>query len=360
MKTIKFLAASVLASGFFISCSNEGDTVLDSTPKHVAISLNLPKMAATKSLDDVAANGDKVTMEGTVMVYAKQSENGAIVNTYTLTVADFGGDQATTLTKTLEVNGTATYIEVEGNIDDATKTEDANTRQGGAKSSAVRVIGGKAITPGTGGANGTCAVEVAPEMARLEVIGNLGATTTITDLKINGFYLNNIKQERTAARITKLTNTSTPAWNDAFAAGGIRSNMYDAVTDLTSITTGKTYGYNFFPQTHTDATGAVVATTKEEAAKYHVHMIINVSFKKQDGTVVDNQWLNVVALKDGANNYFGAFENGKVYQLNLSDIKDIIDVVNPPVTPEPDPNATSVDVTVSVKGWEVVAVKPEV
>ncbi|MGL5787650.1 MAG: hypothetical protein ACRCX4_12670 [Bacteroidales bacterium] len=362
MKTIKFLAVSLLASSFFISCSNEGETVLDSTPKHVAISLNLPKMAATKGLDDVAAAGAKVTMEGTVLVYARQNQNGAIVNTYTLQVSDFTGTSATTLTKTLEVNGTATYLEVEGNIDNE-RGRDAgvNTRQGGATSSAVRVTGGNAITPGTGNANGTCAVEVAPEMARLEVIGDLGATNTITDLKINGFYLNNIKEDRTATTLTKLTNASTPAWSVAYEASGSRSKMFDAVTDLTSIEDGKTYGYNFFPQTFTDVTGVTTtATTKEDAAKYHVHMIINVSFKKQDGTAVDNQWLNVVALKDGSNNYFGAFENGKVYQLKLSDIKDIMDVVNPPVTPEPDPNATSVDVTVEVKGWEIVPVKPEV
>lgn len=361
MKTIKFLAVSLLASSFFISCSNEGETVLDSTPKHVAISLNLPKMATTKGFDDVAAAGAKVTMEGTVMVYARQNQNGAIVNTYTLQVSDFTGTSATTLTKTLEVNGTATYLEVEGNIDNATKTANVNTRQGGATSSAVRVTGGNTITAGTGGANGTCAVEVAPEMARLEVVGNLGATTTITELKINGFYLNNIKEDRTATALTKLTNASDPTWSVAYEASGSRSNMFDAVTDLTSIAGGKTYGYNFFPQTFTDVTGVTTAaTTKEDAAKYHVHMIINVSFKKQDGTAVNNQWLNVVALKDGSNNYFGAFENGKVYQLKLSDIKDILDVVNPPVTPEPDPNATSVDVTVTVKGWEVVPVKPEV
>lgn len=360
MKTIKFLAASLLASGLLISCSNEGETVLDTTPKHVAISLNLPKMSATKGFDDVAAGGAKVTMEGTIKVLAKQSQNGATVNTYTLQVSDFTGTSATTLTKTLEVNGTATYLEVEGNIDgERNRDADVNTRQGGATSSAVRVTGGNAITPGTGGANGTCAVQVSPEMARLEVIGDLGATTTITELKINGFYLNNIKENRTATTLTKLTNASTPAWDVAYEASGIRSNMFDAV-DLISITGGKAYGYNFFPQTHTDVAGAVAATTKEEAAKYHVHMIINVSFKKQDGTAVANQWLNVVALKDNSSNYFSAFENGKVYQLNLSDIKDIIDVVNPPVTPEPDPNATSVDVTVTVKGWEVVPVKPEV
>lgn len=359
MKTIKFLTASLLASGLLISCSNEGETVLDTTPKHVAISLNLPKMSATKGFDDVAAGGAKVTMEGTIKVLAKQSQNGATVNTYTLQVSDFTGTSATTLTKTLEVNGTATYLEVEGNIDgERSRGADVNTRQGGATSSAVRVTGGNAITPGTGGANGTCAVQVSPEMARLEVIGDLGVTGTITDLKINGFYLNNIKEDRTATTLTKLTGNA--AWGAAYVKpNGTRSEMFDAV-DLTSITGGKAYGYNFFPQTHTNVAGAVAATTKEEAAKYHVHMIINVSFKKKDATEVTTAWLNVVALKNAENAYFSAFENGKVYQLNLSDIKDIIDVVNPPVTPEPDPNATSVDVTVTVKSWDIVPVKPEV
>lgn len=357
MKTIKFLAASLLASSLLISCSNEGETVLDSTPKQVAISLNLPKMAATKGLADIATTGAKVTLEGNIMVYAKQGETGAIVNTYTLQVSDFSGTNATTLTKTLEVNGTATYIEVEGNIDNVTKTADVNTRQGGATSSAVRVTGGNTIIQGASGSNGTCAVEVVPEMARLEVTGALGNLTTLTDLKIHGFYLNNIKNTRDAAILTKLTN---PAWTTAYASNGSRSRMFDVVTDLTAVQPGKGYGYNFFPQTFTDVAGVTTAaTTKEDAAKYHVHMIIKVSYTKGSSTVA-NQWLNVVALKNNKGKYFTQFENGKVYQLNLSDIKDIMDVVNPPVTPEPDPNATSVDVTVTVKGWEVVPVKPEV
>ena len=32
----------------------------------------------------------------------------------------------------------------------------------------------------------------------------------------------------------------------------------------------------------------------------------------------------------------------------------------PPVTVDPDPDAVNVDVTVTVKGWELVFIKPEV
>ncbi len=40
--------------------------------------------------------------------------------------------------------------------------------------------------------------------------------------------------------------------------------------------------------------------------------------------------------------------------------KDIMDVPVPPVTPDPDPETVSVDLTVSIGQWTVVQVKPEV
>lgn len=361
MKNLNFFVASALATTMFVSCSNElaQNEQLDSTPKNVAISLNLPKLAQSKGLGDLTASGAKVTLEGTVKVYAKQAEAGAIVNTFTLTAGDFFAADGASITKTLEVNGTATFIEVEGNIDDATKTSDVNTRQGIATSSAVRVTGGKLITAGSAGANATCTVEVAPEMARIEVHGALKATTNIADLKINGIYLNNVKQNRTDDILVKSTNGTTPNWATVYAADGVKSNLFTAfspaITGIADVSGKKQAdGYNFFPQS-----GAAAATTKEEAMVYHPHIIINVSYMKE-GTAVNNQWVNVVALKDASNNYFAGFENGKIYQLDLADISDILDVVNPPVTPDPDPDAVSVDVTVSVKAWDIVVAKPEV
>ncbi|MGL5705080.1 MAG: hypothetical protein ACRDD6_07325 [Tannerellaceae bacterium] len=362
MKNLNFFVASALATTLFASCSNElaQNEQLDSTPKNVAISLNLPKLSQSKGLGDMTTGSNsKVTLAGTVKVYAKQAQSGALVNTYTLTADDFFAADGSSKTKTLEVNGTATFIEVEGNIDDATKTSDVNSRQGSATSSAVRVTGGSAIVAGSGSANATCIVTVAPEMARVEVFGALKATTNINDLKINGIYLNNVKQNRGDAALVKTTNGTTPDWTNAYTAGGVKSNLFTAFTPaITGIeaVAGKAQadGYNFFPQS-----GAAAATTKEEALVYHPHIIINVSYMK-GGVAVNNQWVNVVALKDASNNYFASFENGKIYQLDLADISDILDVVNPPVTPDPDPDAVSVDVTVSVKAWDIVVAKPEV
>lgn len=362
MKHLNLFVASVLATSIFASCSNElgQNEQLDSTPKNVAISLNLPKLSQSKGLGDMTTDANsKVTLDGTVKVYAKQSQTGALVNTYTLTAGDFFAADGASITKTLEVNGTATYIEVEGNIDDASKTDDVNTRQGIATSSAVRVTGGNAITAGVSGANATCAVTVAPEMARVEVFGALKATTHITDLKVNGIYLNNVKQHRADANLVKTTIATTPDWTTSYGTSGVKSNLYTAfatpITSIADVSSKKQAdGYNFFPQS-----GTAAATTKEEALVYHPHIIINVSYVRE-GNPVTNQWVNVVALKDGSNNYFAGFENGKIYQLDLADISDILDVKNPPVTTDPDPDAVSVDVTVSVKTWEIVTVKPEV
>ena len=82
--------------------------------------------------------------------------------------------------------------------------------------------------------------------------------------------------------------------------------------------------------------------------------------KKVGGVGVETGWLNVVALKEVGGSYITDFEAGKVYSIDLADIKDIMDVPVPPVTPDPDPETVSVDLTVSIGQWTVVQVKPEV
>ena len=52
--------------------------------------------------------------------------------------------------------------------------------------------------------------------------------------------------------------------------------------------------------------------------------------------------------------------SGNLKHIDLADIKDIMDVPVPPVTPDPDPETVSVDLTVSIGQWTVVQVKPEV
>lgn len=358
MENFRTLAAGLAASLLLFSCSNESEQggIVDNSPKNVSVSVQLPRLAETKMIGDAGNTGDKVTLAGTVMIKAKQGANGAVVNTYTLDATDFFESNGTSKTKTLEVNGTATYIEVEGNIDDATKTNDVNTRQGGTTSSAVRVTGSNNIIAGTAGANSTCDVELMPEMARFEVVGSFGATTNVTNLVIHGIYLNNVKQNRADAALVKSTKDTSPAWNVTYAAGGAKSNLFTAfATPVGGMEAGKSDGYNFFPQG-----GATVPATKEEALKSHPHIIVEVSYTDSEGNAVNGVFLNVVAFKSVSGTYFQNFEKGKVYQLNLADVKAIIDVPVPPVTVDPDPDAVSVEITVTVKGWEVIVAKPEV
>lgn len=362
-KLSKLFAVSLMTSALCVSCSSDTEKVVESTPKTVSLSLNLPKMIQSKALGDKATTGNVVTVQGKVIVYALQSQNGAVLNTYSLDASDFFKSDGTPVQKTLDVNGTAQYMEFEGNIDGDTRTSDVNTRQGGATTSAVRVAGGAAIQA-TAGANATCKIAVTPEMARVEVFGSFAATNNIQNLQINGIYLNNVKQNRTSTALTKTTDQSTPNWATAYAKDGVKSNLYTAfstpvsgIADVSGV--AQADGYNFFPQGYTMISGMTgVAETKEQAARYNPHIILNVSYTK-DGVAVQNKWLNVVALKDG-NAYFPTFDQGKIYQLNLADLSAIMDVQNPPVTDEPDPNSVSVDVTVSVADWAIVPVKPEV
>lgn len=357
MGKFKTFATGLATSLFLFSCSSESEQggIVDNSPKNVSVSIELPRLAESKMVGSAGKAGDKVTLDGTVVIKAKQGESGAVVNTYTLDATDFFESDGTSKARTLEVNGTATYIEVEGNIDNATKTDDVNTRQGDAKSSVVRVTGGKNITA-VAGANSTCAVELSPEMSRFEVVGRLGNTTNITNLVIDGIFLNNVKQKRADVNLVKSTKDTNPAWHLTYAPDGTKSKLFTSFTPAVSgMEDGKADGYNFFPQG-----GDVVPATKEEALKSHPHIILQVSYTDSEGNAIDGVFLNVVAFKNTTGTYFQNFENGKIYQLNLADVKDIIDVPVPPVTVDPDPDAVSVDITVSVKGWDIIVAKPEV
>lgn len=357
----KIVALSLMTSAMFVSCSNETEKVLDSTPKTVGLTLNLPKMSQTRQIGNQTTSNQKVTVSGTVIVKAFAQANGALLNTYTFDASRFFDASGSSITMPLEVNGTATYMTFDGNINEETKTSDVNTRQGDATSSAVGVSGGASID----NTNATCNIPVTPDMARVEIFGSVGTSfTNISDLKINGIYLNNVKQDITSTTLVKSTNQTDPTWTVAYGDKGIKSNLctlfaggITGIADKAGVKQAD--GYNFFPQDFHSAGLVGAAKTKEQAAHYSPHIILNVNYTPKGGTEVTNKWLNVVALKNG-DEYFPSFTRGAIYQLNLADLIPIMDQINPPVTDEPDPNAISVAVTVSVADWIITPVKPEV
>ena len=201
----------------------------------------------------------------------------------------------------------------------------------------------------------------ARNLKSVEVKGSLaGPWTHLNDLKIKGIYINNVKLTRGASSLTRIASA---AWGTDYAPSGQFEKMFNTDlgagvgTGVAQIAGGQADGYNFFPQQDLSS-----PTTKEDVMKKSIHVIMEVEFdKKVGGSGPETGWLNVVALKDNtATNYITDFEAGKVYFIDLADIKDIMDVPVPPVTPDPDPETVSVDLTVSIGQWTVVQVKPEV
>ena len=313
--------------------------------------------ASSRAIENETQTGHKVTVSGnTVKIIARVSQNGAITNTITktLTPGSGGNDYDP---ETITISGAAQWIEVEANGDNGTETDNVNTRQGSATSSKVRLFGGAVVTPAVGVGNATCTPTLVPDMARVEVKGDLnnGGLTNLTSLKVKGIYINNINLTREATSLTKIAPAN---WNTDYAVGGTFANMFNtdlgagAGVGVTQIALGKADGYNFFPQQDLSS-----PTTKEDVMKKSIHVIMEVTY--DTGAGEQTGWVNVVALKNGGN-YVTDFEAGKVYSIDLGDIKNIMDVPVPPVTPDPDPETASVDLTVSVQGWTVVPVTPEV
>ena len=356
MRITKSILALMAATMTFAACSND-EKITESTPKTVALTVKLPEFggASSRAIDPETTTGNKVTINGNVTIIARVSQGGAITNTISQAIT--AGSPST-----ITVSGAATWIDVEANGDNGTETDNVNTRQGSATSSKVRLFGGAAVTPvGVGGGNATCTPTINPDMARVEVKGSLaGPWTHLNDLKIKGIYINNVKLTRGASSLTRIASA---AWGTDYAASGEFEKMFNydlgagVGTGVAQIAGGQADGYNFFPQQDLSS-----PTTKEDVMKKSIHVIMEVEFdKKVGGSGPETGWLNVVALKDNtATNYITDFEAGKVYFIDLADIKDIMDVPVHPVTPDPDPETVSVDLTVSIGQWTVVQVKPEV
>lgn len=356
MKITKSILALMAVTMTFAACSND-EKIEEGTPKKVSLTVELPKFGRTsRAVENETTTGNQVTISGNVIITARIGQNGPVTNTISEAIT---ADTPRTIT----VSGAATWIDVEANGDNGTETDNVNTRQGSAESSKVRLFGGAAVTPaGGGGGNATCTPTITPDMARMEIKGSLGTTWThLNDLKIKGIYINNVKLTRSASSLTKIAST---AWGTDYAPSGQFEKMFNedlggagTGVGVSEIANGKADGYNFFPQRDSSS-----PTTKEDVMKNSIHVIMEVEFdKKVGGSGPETGWLNVVALKDNtATNYITDFEGGKVYFIDLDDIKTIMDVLVPPVTPDPDPEAVSVDLTVTVGQWTVVQVKPEV
>lgn len=347
----------------FASCNKNDDVKTSEKDKSVELTIKLPAFdASMRLLGEKTVTGDKpkVQVGDIVTVIGRQGgASGTIQGSTTVALAASGTD----FKGTASLPSTTDYVEVIAYEDNGTLTDNVNSRQGNAKNGMeVRLVGGGAVVSGS---PNTCAVTINPEMARIELVGKLDATpyTNLQSLKVSDIYVNNIKVTRNASSLTR-NPVIVSTWNTNYGVGGTFEKMTqnyspELTGDLPVPNTAD--GYNIFPQ---EIPGSVLAPyTKDNVGPHSPHIILKVSYqtKVAGAPVVTDKYLNVVALKEsGSGDIITKFEAGKVYQLQLQDIAELMDKTVPPVTPNPDPDQLSVELTVTVGQWTVVPVKPVV
>lgn len=220
-------------------------------------------------------------------------------------------------------------------------------------------------------------------------------------MEVVAIHMNNIILKKGQTTHQWLQEGTTPAWNTAFATGGTHENMFDKLT-LTGtpataekfgskttagtgnwwneqtapasrnirIVSGKAAAYQLFDQ-HSTAD----ADNKSALAKDLPHIIVEVKIQDQAGDTLRTAYVNIRTFIDAdatetIKPRITAFENGKIYKIDLNDLSGAFDdvkfengnkIVPGPDTPNPDPDtAFDLNVMVKITDWAVKNLTPEI
>ncbi len=465
------ILAAIFAVTTLASCNrgvDGGDDPVDGIKKPVT--LTIKTSTVSKSIGAAAAEGQKAAFDPSKVSIVVKKDDATFDTLHNVVLSQFSDPGIyEKYTATVDVAPNATHVYALMNADGETAVEAgtsvtlsdvANTRQGLVNQFAVQIdrsvdlsaSNGEIKLNGAGQAEAT--VTVGPEMARIEMINDLltdgkwatllatnmvGVVDTDGDgvgnagdgdmtyadvlahydeLRIEAFYLDNVKAKRGDAAITDynddFNDTGWPElWLNSFLdedssipgyVKGASSNYGDtpgAFTILNNSTTATEFagifnnsvGYNVFPTAAPTGTGdALIADAKDNK---HPHFVIAVSYFPSQGTGATKpfaptafsktritRYINLAAyVADGTADGLVTFSAGKLYQFNLSnvlafllDIKtdgvnpedpdkdpidpgDPIDPVNPP-TEDPDDINRNVQMSVQVLDWQVEPVTP--
>ena len=359
---------SALALTMLASCEKE---VIGTTPEQTKaqISLLLGEYGPSKGLGvPTTATQVAVGLNFNVESFATEVSQGSSKMNFERT------GETNIYTATADVSSSANKVKLIGNydgsvVDGITLTPNVNTRQGDMTKAVVLVSGEGAIS-GTPEAR-KAAVDVAPEMARIEIKGdNTGVNLdNIKNLYIKAIYLNNVKLERDprtgAPSLLSQTRGTAAFATDYTEEGAVKYALVDKHPSTPEtgwqivggdharidnvFANGKAVGYNMFPQ-------------PGGAANLHPHINIELAYDERvtgDEFAPKTGFLNIKAFKaTGA--LVDKFDAGKVYVFTVSDISTLVNNPATPITPEPEPETGSVEITCTVLSWTLVPVTPEV
>jgi hypothetical protein len=375
----KYLMMTAILAIGLASCSNDDDNVdgggvVTKDPKTVSLTLKQGKIntyadgpsavGLSPTLSDAKVffvGGGVILHQGDVLAADISSNVGTKVFTGVPGAATevYVVANSATITLPAVTNGTTTLAalkETLNNIESQTHPVDNVTLHGAAT-----------ITNTNG--NYTCAVQIAPAVSRIEISKIEAATSDVvvplTAFQLDGIFINNTYSQlgldytSLPAPLTQGTNMFNYGQNDATSfVGGYLASLrdYDASglggTGLVKEPTAAVWGYQVFPLA--TATG----TTIDGEAQSKVPMIIlRITGATAAGHTIPNPAFLTVkkfVTDDGNATPITAFQEGKVYQIS-----NILfggeHLSSRPVVP----TSSDITVTVTVKDWEGVAIKPE-
>lgn len=201
-------------------------------------------------------------------------------------------------------------------------------------------------------------VEIAPAVARVEIEGIQTSSPKIATFTLKGIYLNNFSEKFSLAGASSaLTNYGATA--AAYAQGQglytVANNgiLYD---EMTSAASGTPLGVAAGASNFWTYQVAPNAGTTANSQLQLVFKMDNVTATALSGITfpTGDLFLTVRGFRDAGTNALVTIEPGKIYTISKSNFD--FDETN--LNPIPNTNAVGVWLKVTVKNWQVVAVKP--
>lgn len=370
----------------FASCSNENNEVPDvnqKDTKDVFMKLDLP--AVTKAVE-APLTAATVAPINSLHVYFYDGGTSNILKHVEITTSSVPSiSDLATGAKVPDVPAAATKVLVRGNVPSTitmpndgsittvenlqvpitTQNDKDNILLGHVAATLTEwhtgdpdIFGVSALNPSDG--DKYAAIELEPAVARIEIEGMQGAGI-VTGFKLDGIFVNNfyenLKMGDGSSLGAKVQNGTTPANYDENAVGTLYTTANkEKLFDLPAISsTPNALGA---PEvTLTPSTNRwvyhVFENTNSTDANEQLQLVFKLSNLQPSASFsAGSQFLTVRGFKNGGN--FVQLEKGKVYTVALNDFK--FDESN--LSTVPNVTAVGVYLKVTVKPWQVVAVKP--
>lgn len=338
---MKKMLFGMLAVAVLASCNKEENVVPQAEPQSLNIKLNLPQ---TRAVEAPIAPNTEAEVKDMIVYFYKADGGAATPASRSLTTAEITAATGADGLK-IVVNADVTQASMRANLSLAGGSDDAAVTlfqnlganaDGFAKSVPM-------TSPKASITNNAVTLVPVPDMARVEVLGEITPVHGYDHVKVNVVNLNNYY---TTAKKTTLQKYMEGNWNT------FEVSMKDDLADG-KVPTGKAAAYQIFPSTNSVAT--------------HPHVVLELTIKPKNGVEATKRYITITKYKDGTN-ALTSFEGGKIYKLNLSSLNHLFTTDDGtengnPVDPTDDqPELEKADLTINVTtyAWTSKDITPDI